>query len=460
MIIDKDKLIKISSLLADNDKLKRMEISCVSCSDHRLFSDKSSFEIHHRKDHEKQELLYGCAACDYNSKKFVLLKNHYKRHVVSKNLHCNECPEVFAQKNELNHHKTTIHNIKICRKCNMEFHNFENYMQHKNNNHDDLQAKASRATTPLECPDCGKILMTQGGLQTHRKMHSEAPKYKCEACQKKFFQKVNLVNHTKTHNIQNRSYSCTKCDKKFFEKAHLQRHQNFHQISRDYQCSECHKFYKTERCLKVHKQVHNPVHMRPFRCQEAGCNKSFLSSSKLKQHGNIHNGTRPFLCKHCPRDFTNYPNLLKHTIRRHKVDHRTGLPLAKIPDYVTNKKKKKTDNSTAFPKSQDKSLVDDILKHEQDELNNFNVIHIPDDDDLLPRGFQLNVGEQTYDSMSILMDIDQEFSDFQLLSPSNDCNDQQEENDIEQFSIIDTTGKIIFFNIFEKFRFINFLWHL
>lgn len=422
-----------------------MDISCVSCHpDHRLFTDKSSFEVHHRNAHAKQELLFGCASCDYSSKKYVLLKNHYKKHVVAKSLQCNECSEVFAQKSEMNYHKSTVHNIKICRKCNMEFNNFENYMQHKNNNHDDLQAsKTNKSSASLECPDCGKILMTQGGMITHRKMHSEAPKYKCEACQKEFFQKVNLVNHAKTHNIQNRSYSCTKCDKKFFEKSHLQRHQNFHNISRDYQCTECHKFYKTERCLKVHKQVHNPVHMRPFRCQEVGCNKSFLSSSKLKQHGNIHTNTRPFQCKHCPRDFTNYPNLLKHTIRRHKVDHRTGKPLSKIPDYVTNKKKKKTggDNPTAFPKSQDKSLVDGILKHEQDELSNFNVIHVPDDDDDL-RGFQLNVGEQNYDSMSILMDIDQEFSDFQLLSPSNDCNEHQEENDIEQFSIIDTTGKL------------------
>jgi hypothetical protein len=99
---------------------------------------------------------------------------------------------------------------------------------------------------------------------------------------------------------------------------------------------------------------------------------------------------------------------------------------------------------------QDKDLT--ISEYSKQELNNINVIQIPDDD-LLPsssglmRGFHLNDGDssiQNYDSMSILMDIDQEFSDFQLLSPSHDGQE-----DIEQFSIIDATGEFfyILFNL-------------
>lgn len=61
---------------------------------------------------------------------------------------------------------------------------------------------------------------------------------------------------------------------------------------------------------------------RPYVCSY--CNKGFLSSTKLKQHFNIHTGERPFKCKYCERTFTNYPNWLKHTRRRHKVDHKTG----------------------------------------------------------------------------------------------------------------------------------------
>ena len=46
-----------------------------------------------------------------------------------------------------------------------------------------------------------------------------------------------------------------------------------------------------------------------------------------QQHYNIHTGERPYACKYCERKFTNYPNWLKHTRRRHKVDHKTGEEL-------------------------------------------------------------------------------------------------------------------------------------
>lgn len=44
----------------------------------------------------------------------------------------------------------------------------------------------------------------------------------------------------------------------------------------------------------------------------------------FQQHYNIHTGEKPYACKYCERKFTNYPNWLKHTRRRHKVDHKTG----------------------------------------------------------------------------------------------------------------------------------------
>uniref|UniRef100_T1GJ21 C2H2-type domain-containing protein n=1 Tax=Megaselia scalaris TaxID=36166 RepID=T1GJ21_MEGSC len=107
--------------------------------------------------------------------------------------------------------------------------------------------------------------------------------------------------------------------------------------------------YKTERCLKVHNLVH--LEQRPFVCQV--CSKSFISNSKLKQHLNIHTGERPYKCNYCARDFTNFPNWLKHTRRRHKVDHKTGELLEKIPSYCSKQKQAKSDtnaNANTKPK--------------------------------------------------------------------------------------------------------------
>lgn len=135
----------------------------------------------------------------------------------------------------------------------------------------------------------------------------------------------------------------------FAEKSHLARHYSFHSDQRPFQCGVCQKMYKTERCLKVHSLVHAAA--RPFVCSY--CNKGFLSSTKLKvntriktiyflinhflqQHYNIHTGERPYKCKYCERTFTNYPNWLKHTRRRHKVDHKTGENLGpKVPKEET-----------------------------------------------------------------------------------------------------------------------------
>ncbi|KAJ8961690.1 hypothetical protein NQ318_021289 [Aromia moschata] len=136
------------------------------------------------------------------------------------------------------------------------------------------------------CVECGKVLHTRGGLTSHMNVH------------------------------------------RFAEKSHLARHYSFHSEERPFKCDVCQKMYKTERCLKVHSLVHAPA--RPFVC--GYCSKGFLSSTKLKQHFNIHTGERPYKCKYCERTFTNYPNWLKHTRRRHKVDHKTGAELEpKVP---------------------------------------------------------------------------------------------------------------------------------
>ncbi|CAH1993369.1 unnamed protein product [Acanthoscelides obtectus] len=172
------------------------------------------------------------------------------------------------------------------------------------------------------CVECGKILHTRGGLTSHMNVHRLGRRFMCDVCGKTFTQKVNMQQHVKQH-TGDKPYVCVKCGKSFAEKSHLMRHLSFHTEERPYKCEVCQKMYKTERCLKVHSLTHSTN--RPFICEF--CNKGFLSSTKLKQHCNIHTGERPYKCKYCERTFTNYPNWLKHTRRRHRVDHKTGEEL-------------------------------------------------------------------------------------------------------------------------------------
>lgn len=127
----------------------------------------------------------------------------------------------------------------------------------------------------------------------------------------------------------------------FVGQSQLLRHHTYHTNVRSFECEVCKKMYKTKRDLKLHLMVHSV--QRPHKC--SSCEKTFLSTSKLKQHLNIHTGSRPYKCDYCPKDFTNFPNWLKHTRRRHKVDHKTGEKLVVMPKFL-NKVKKTTSTST------------------------------------------------------------------------------------------------------------------
>lgn len=123
----------------------------------------------------------------------------------------------------------------------------------------------------------------------------------------------------------------------FVGEAQLQRHHTYHSNVRSFECDVCKKMYKSKRDLRLHRMIHS--NQRPHKCSD--CEKTFLSTSKLKQHSNIHTGSRPYKCKYCSKDFTNFPNWLKHTRRRHKVDHKTGEKLVEMPTFLKSKPNKK-----------------------------------------------------------------------------------------------------------------------
>uniref|UniRef100_A0A182K9H1 C2H2-type domain-containing protein n=1 Tax=Anopheles christyi TaxID=43041 RepID=A0A182K9H1_9DIPT len=328
-------------------KASKVTIKCCNCE--KTFTSRAAYELHYRTNYQ-QDPVYECPVCDKRIKQYRAYQLHSYRHSANQRFTCPECSKTFHQKSDLTRHQN-IHqpshgsgtskersakngdaNVQSCPmeplpcpRCDAIFATQAELKEHSRKLH----------RTPkqlVECPDCGKSLST-GSLYSHRKIHSESPKFLCPECGRSFVQKINLIQHHKTH-LGERPFQCGQCDKAFCEKAHLQRHLNYHSEERPYRCELCGKCYKTERCLKVHSAVHN--NERPFVCTE--CNKGFLSSSKLRQHSNIHSGLRPFKCKYCTRDFTNFPNWLKHIRRRHKVDHRTGEKLDSVPKFMTKKK--------------------------------------------------------------------------------------------------------------------------
>lgn len=60
-----------------------------------------------------------------------------------------------------------------------------------------------------------------------------------------------------------------------------------------------------------------------------------------------YSGARPYKCKYCSKDFTNFPNWLKHIRRRHKVDHKTGEQLEEMPNFLIKDRKENKDGRAA-----------------------------------------------------------------------------------------------------------------
>ncbi|CAH1100136.1 unnamed protein product [Psylliodes chrysocephalus] len=290
-------------------------VKCNMCE--QVFPFKTEFDKHYISSY-KSIPVYTCTFCNKSAEKYSTFRSHCYRHITEGRYKCQYCPKGFSLQSMLHVHILAKH-TKVkpynCEECGKSFVTKPGLKIH-------MKKHKTETKEDYPCVECGKVLHTRGGLTSHMNVHRLGRRFMCDVCGKTFTQKVNMQQHVKQH-TGDKPHCCNKCGKTFAEKSHLVRHYSFHSEIRPFKCDVCQKMYKTERCLKVHSLVHAPA--RPFVCGH--CSKGFLSSTKLKQHYNIHTGERPYKCKYCERTFTNYPNWLKHTRRRHKVDHKTGAEL-------------------------------------------------------------------------------------------------------------------------------------
>ncbi|KAJ8248913.1 hypothetical protein GJAV_G00229130 [Gymnothorax javanicus] len=121
-----------------------------------------------------------------------------------------------------------------------------------------------------------------------------------------------------------RRYKCNECDKSFYQLCHLKKHKFTHSDLKPYLCTECGKNYSSQESFRAHLLMHKGE--RPFKCQQ--CDKSYGLKRDLKEHEVLHTGERPFVCDICGKAFARRPSL-----RIHREAHRareTGIRAAKI----------------------------------------------------------------------------------------------------------------------------------
>lgn len=179
---------------------------------------------------------------------------------------------------------------------------------------------------PYMCNECGKQYSSQESFQAHLLMHRGQRPFKCPHCDKCYGLKRDLREHLVLHTGE-KPFVCDVCGKAFARRPSLRVHREVHRTKEpDYQaqkikCPECNKELATSGSLRNHMRLHSGE--RPYVCQY--CDRSFRQRGNLLGHLRIHTGEKPYKCDHCEQCFSQVPEL-----RRHLISHTGEMYLCPV----------------------------------------------------------------------------------------------------------------------------------
>ena len=135
--------------------------------------------------------------------------------------------------------------------------------------------------------------------------------YECSVCHRSFKTPAVLKQHSTIHS-SDKPYKCDMCSKGFTQRGNLRMHMMSHTGERPFVCSICGKDFNRRGELKKHIIRHQGH--RPFKCTT--CGKGFGDWGNLNRHKKVHTGEKPFKCHICGKTFSQTSNLRTH-IKRH-----------------------------------------------------------------------------------------------------------------------------------------------
>ncbi|KAF7254139.1 Zinc finger and BTB domain-containing protein 24 [Varanus komodoensis] len=194
--------------------------------------------------------------------------------------------------------------------------------------------RRKRASSEVECKDCGKLFKYNHFLAIHRRSHTGQKAFTCDQCGKYFSQKRQLKSHYRVHTGLSLP-ECNQCHRKFMDAAQLKKHLRTHTGEKPFTCEICGKSFTAKSSLQTHIRIHRGE--KPYTCNI--CGKSFSDSSAKRRHCILHTGKKPFSCSECNVQFARLDNLKSHLkihIKEKQLQEATTAPNSSSPEEVRN----------------------------------------------------------------------------------------------------------------------------
>ncbi|XP_050302277.1 histone H4 transcription factor-like [Anthonomus grandis grandis] len=180
----------------------------------------------HLKIHTKERVV-GCPTCYSLFSSKTTFSDHRKRQMQSymRSYQCSQCLKLFSVERLLSDHMRSHINQYKCNLCDMTSPKPSMLAKHYRYRH--------MSVRPFNCHICNKSFVTKSNLNTHLLTHEDKP-FKCDQCEFGCKSKVGLKNHMlKVHGLMDASkYECQVC-KVLFKRGdyltyHLINRHNFH----------------------------------------------------------------------------------------------------------------------------------------------------------------------------------------------------------------------------------------
>lgn len=228
---------------------------------------------------------------------------------------CNLCPKTVSNRQKLETHVASHLQERPykCDGCTSDFKTICGLRTHQK-----IQHKESLG---FPCDKCHKVYKFARSLKLHiQSIHEGLKPFKCELCPSSFKQSGNLTDHMTIHTGE-RPFRCDICDKSFSCRQHLRRHLKIHS-SITYSCILCTQKFKRPNLENYH--VYKHTREKPYFC--GVCNREFQSKSGLDYHKEVHSAvpvSRNFQCLQCGKAFRTIQHLSCHVARHSKPGNRS-----------------------------------------------------------------------------------------------------------------------------------------